>query len=957
MNKLFFIVLLLSLSSRLFAQVPARSGTATALPPPVATREVSGIVKDASGQTVIGASITLTSTKDTLRGATNEDGIFIFKDVKMATFVVSIKGIGYLPSTRRYLNNDAIKRIVLDPVVLKTQDNLLKEVTVNGASSITYKTDTVEYRASDYKVRENATVDELLKKMEGMEVGTDGTLTHQGQQVTKARLNGKDYAGGDVAQAIQNLPAEIIEKIQVVDDYGDQAGRTGVKSGDPTKVLNMTTRADKSVGNLLRITASGGNNDRYDERVFAQRINANQQIGIIGNIRNTVNGVASSGISTTATTGGGGGGNGGGGGGNGGGGGGNTGNVGGSTGSGGTTTSGGPSFNYRDQWGKYIQINAAYRYTFNDVNSISNSTGQTFSSLGTTNFTRNGTSTNNSKSHVASFEFEYSPDSSNFLRVTPSFSYNGSTSLSDNETTQVGLQNQYSKILSTGKNTTPTYGAIVLYQYIFKKNHRRNISLQLNLTHSNQQQNTISTNDLQFRNAQQNLLKDSLTHRELDRGNITKNYRASLTYVEPLTPISQLEFNAQMNYRGYDNSAITDSIAPNGNLIMLNAYSNLYNYSFTENRIALNYRLNKPKYNISFGFTAIPTHLQGTNISKSTSTDRNDFYLVPLFRFQYQWSRQQQISINYNGTTTEPTFTQIQPVPDYTDLQNPVFGNPDLKPSFTHAIVTRYNNYISNSKVNLSANIQANLYQNQIATNIVQVAQKGLNNYINETHYINLSGAKRIQGNYNIAKQFDDRRYNLSLNGTASYDYALGMSNNLLNHTTSWDISERFGPRINPNTTIEFNPFVAYEIHRSFNTLSYTSSMSNTDYTKTSINLEGKFYFFKDKTWTFEYDLSKNYINGLSSNVTKNPFVVNAYIEKEFFQRKNGILRISAFDILNQNNFINRTVTTNSITDTKTNALSRYVMVSFILNLQKWTGIAQRNGRNMQRRGDGSFIY
>jgi len=192
---------------------------------------------------------------DTVRSATNADGIFVLKDVKSAVFVLTITSLGYQTSTRKYLQNDALKKLVLDPIILKSQANVLAEVKINGKPSIVYKTDTVEYKASDYKVRENATVDELLKKMEGMEVGSDGTLTHQGQQVTKARLNGKDYAGGNVAQAIQNLPADIVEKVQIVDDYGDEAARTGVKDGPPQKVLNITTKADRSVGNVGRITA------------------------------------------------------------------------------------------------------------------------------------------------------------------------------------------------------------------------------------------------------------------------------------------------------------------------------------------------------------------------------------------------------------------------------------------------------------------------------------------------------------------------------------------------------------------------------------------------------------------------------------------------------------------------------------------------------------------------------
>jgi len=929
MARIFLFTFFILLSITTFAQ-QARTRSQAPLPPPLPFREVSGIVKDAVNQTISGATISLISRKDTIRTSTNEDGIFVFKNVKLATFVITIKSIGYSTSVRKYLNNDAVKRIVLDPIILKTETNMLKEVKINGTPTITYKTDTVEYRASDYKVRENATVDELLKKMEGMEVGSDGTLTHQGQQVTKARVNGKDYAGGNVAQAIQNLPADIVDKVQVVDDYGDQAGRTGIKDGDPTKVLNITTRADRSVGNILRLTASDGSDDRYDERLFAQRINANEQIGIIGNARNTVNGVASTGLSggapgTSSTSG----------------------------GSGGTTTSGGPSFNYRDQWSKAVQVNASYKYSYNDVNSINNSLGQTFSSLGTTNFNKQSTGTNNTKSHTASFELEYTPDSSNFLRITPNFSYNGTNNSNNTLYDQTGLINQLSNGTSASQSPATTYGYLVLYQYIFKKP-RRNISLQVTATYGNQPQNSQQNTDIQYKDSLQNVLRDSLVHRTINRGNLTKNYRASLTYVEPLTKYTQLEFNEQIIYRGYSNDASTSNILPNGTPSLIDSLSNNYRYSFTEGRFAANYRVNKPKYNLSIGATAIPSHLEGANISKGNNTDRNDFYLIPIFRFQYVWSRQERISINYSGSPTEPTFTQIQPLPDYSNPQNPVFGNPSLKPSFQHSINTIYNNYITNSKINLSANVNTSFYDDQIVSNVVQVAQPGLKSYLPETFYINMSGARSITANYNISKQSQDREYNFALNGLVAYNHSLGMSNNLTNVVTGWHYNERFGPRIDPNDWLEVNPYVSYDINRSTNTL---PNSVNSNIKTTALSVDGRFFLLKARTLTIGYSASKNYINGINSNVTKNPLVINAYLEQEFFKKKNGILRISAFDLLDQNNFVNRVITQNSITDTKTNALSRYFLVSFVLNLQKWSGTPKRNGRDMKRRGDGSFIY
>ncbi|MFD2147010.1 carboxypeptidase-like regulatory domain-containing protein [Mucilaginibacter antarcticus] len=174
MRTLLVALIFITLSGKLFAQQPVP-------PPPLPFREVSGVVKDEKGETVPGATITLKSVSDTINTSSNEDGIFVFKNVKKAAFNLTVTNMGSETFLKKYLNSDVAKKLVLDPITLKPSSNQLNEVKINGTPSIVYKTDTVEYRASDYKVRENSTVDELLKKMEGMEVGTDGSLVHQGK--------------------------------------------------------------------------------------------------------------------------------------------------------------------------------------------------------------------------------------------------------------------------------------------------------------------------------------------------------------------------------------------------------------------------------------------------------------------------------------------------------------------------------------------------------------------------------------------------------------------------------------------------------------------------------------------------------------------------------------------------------------------------------------------------------
>ncbi|RZM27885.1 MAG: TonB-dependent receptor [Pedobacter sp.] len=935
MKRIIPAILFILLSAFGYAQSgPPRTA---AVKPPLPLREVSGIVKDSTDNALSGATVKLKSATDSLSTTTNEDGIFVFKNVKSATFVMSVSSIGFRPLVKRLLNNDLLPRLVLDPLVLNSTSKELDEVVINGAPSITYKTDTVEYKASDYKVRPNATVDELLKKMEGMEVGTDGSVTHQGQQITKARLNGKDYSGGNLAQAIQSLGADIVEKIQVVDDYGDQAARTGIKDGDPQKVLNITTKADRSVGNTARISGGVGNDGRYESRVALTRTNGNQVISVIGTFNNTVNGVASTGIAGGTA-----GGNNAVGGGN-----------AGSGGSGGTTTTNNPSISYRDQWGKKIQVNMNYRYTSRNVNSINTSDGQRFSTLGTTFFKSNRNSQNNSDAHNFSFELEYNIDSANFLRVTPSFSYSGSLSENNSTNFQTGLIHQDIIGFTSSKNTTPNYGGIVFYQHIFKKP-RRNFSIQVNYTTSDQEQENNQNNHIiYYRDSSSTILKDSLVNRYITRSNLSKNLRTSMTYVEPLSPSSQLEFNAQMNYRGYDNEALTSKIDASGRHSVIDSLSNIFNYSFTELRLAANYRFTKPKYNFSLGLTAVPTLLEGTKVTGGNiDTRRTNFNLIPIARFQYAWSRQERVSINYSGSPTEPSFNQIQPVRDESNPQNPVVGNPNLKPSFRHTIAAQYNNYIANSKLNLSANVNTSFINNQIVSNTVQI-RDNFNTFKNETRYVNLSGIYTVNGNYNIAKQLADRKYNLSLIGNVTYGHGISMSNNEENVTTTWRFNQRFGPRINPNESIEVNPFIAYDVARTFYTL---PKSINTNVRTLSMNIDGRFFFLEDKTFIVGYNASKNYVKGISNNLSRNPLVINTYVEKEFLKKRNLVVNLQVFDILKQNNFVNQVTTENSVTNTLTNALSRYFMLSVRLNLQKWSGSPKRNGQILRRRGDGSFI-
>ncbi|QKJ30921.1 outer membrane beta-barrel protein [Mucilaginibacter mali] len=945
MKRTLLIIAALLFTAAVYAQIPGGQQRNNALPPPLPSRQVSGIVKDSTDNTVPGAVVKLVSTHDTLSTATNADGIFIFKSVKMNIFTITVTSLGNAPYVKKFQMNDAVPRLTLDPVILKGSSTMIKEVVINGTPTITYKPDTMQYRATDYKVRPNATLDELLKKMEGMEVGSDGSLTHQGQAVTKVKLNGKDYAGGDVAQAIQNLPADIIEYAQVIDDYGDQAARTGIKTGDPTKTLNVTTKADRSVGTTARLIGQAGNYDQYNANIFAQRINANQQLGLIGNFRNAITGIQST---AARGLGGGGGGN------------------------PGTTKSLQPlSLNYRDQYSPKVQVVSSATYNFSDNTSTSDSYGTRYNNFGNNIFKRNGDFKNNRNGRSATFELDYQIDSLNYLQVTPSYNYSTSETFNDsfsdnvNDYTQTGHGFEHQTVTGTTSSKTPNtnYGLIAFFNHRFKKP-RRNFSFQASYNHTDSESNgeTVSLTNNYADATTNNLLLSQSAHLLTYKTNNADALRGSMTYSEPLGQFSQFEFNGQVNRNSHDTKNATDSILTAGGVKETNLN---FNYITTETNLNFNYRYNGSKVNLSLGTTLKPYSIEGTKFNNTIGANVNsslyNFRIIPLFRFAYSWSRTQRFTLNYNGNNAEPAFDQIQPFTDKTDPNNYVTGNPNLRAGLTNNITATYNNYFPNSRFNLSFNGNATFYTDQVASNTTQIfvpiPGSTQQRTIRDITYVNISGARSYGGNYNISKQLADRRYNIAINGGVNYGYSINMNQGQTYHQTSWNFNERFGPRINPSDNVEINPFFGTSLTKTFSTAENSPSSKAVN---NSFGLDGRFYFLK--TFQVHYDASKNFTTQTSSvtgipTLNNSPLLINGGFQKEFGQKRSFTLTFDVNDILHQANPLTQTVSATGITNTVTSTKSRYFLVGFRLNLQKWSGRPTRNGRTMQRRGDGSFIY
>lgn len=886
--------------------------------------EVSGIVKDSTDNTVIGASVKLATAKDTISAITNTDGIFVFNNVKSSQFSLTISALGYQTVKKRYLYDPTSTRLVLDPIIMKNDTKVLGEVVVNGTPDVTVKEDTLEYRADAYKLKENATTEDLLKKLPGVEVDRDGNVTAQGTQITKVRVNGKDFFGGDVKTATQNLPADLIEKVQVVDDYGDQANITGVKDGDPTKVLNLVIRPDKNKGYMVNGTFGGGNESRYQGSVFAASFNNNQQISALGNLNNT-----NANIFNLTQSGGGGGfgrGRGGFGGGN----------------NSGLTDVKSIGLNYRDQWSKKITVYGSYSFAYNNNSTINNSLQVLTSPNGLVNNGNSGNSGTISNNHRFNFNMEYRIDSLNYLKVTPNFSYgknNGNTlsdfNIASPNSTSIGTENDLNN------SSTPNYGLEFLYNHRFGSK-PRNLSFNGEFSSKTyKQEGDVTNNSVVYT---QNGQTDKYQQQLNSDNNNNDNWRLRVSFTEPLTQTNFLEFNYQYSLANIDNNrTVFKSVDSNIDPVFSDNLSNLYNYKFTTNRFGLNYRVNQKKFNYTIGMAVQPSVLSGQSVAKGINTNRSVVNVFPTARFTYKFARTREFNFSIDGRSNQPSYNQLQPIVDSSNVQFPVIGNPNLNAEFNTSVRLRYNNFDMKSGNVFFSFISFNTTNNKIVTNSLSSTT---------STYSNANGYYTVNGFYAFSKPFSDKKYVVGLRGFANYNNNISLQNGSKNTAQNWVLNQRLNLQINPTDWLEITPSLSYSWNQTNNTLA-SAQKSNSLVKTWSLSYDHKIYFTKSFFWGGSLD--KNFNSGYG-NATTNPLIINTYLEKDFFKGNKGSLRFTAFDLLNQNTNYTHTVTYNYILDQQTNSLARYFMLTFTMRISKFAGGQMPNmdfgGERRYRRHD-----
>ena len=890
--------------------------------------QVNGRLVDTLGNPIARATVGvyIAGAKDTIKTVSNNVGFFLVKGIPQRKFVLMVTSVGYGTNLKALSIPEGEEVLKLENYKLYPEYSSLQEIVIS-TPPIIVKEDTVEYKADSFRMKPNAMVEDLLKKMPGIEVDKNGNITAQGKSVSRVRVNGKDFFSGDPKAATQQLSADMIDKVQVIDDYGDLANVSGIKDGEPDKIINLQLKKDRNKGIFSRTSVGAGSSDRYALGTNVNFFNNNKQVSVFGGANNNN-------TSTFNFDGSGGGGSSGGGGrgfqvrvgGN---------AQGGFGGDEGLRIANSLGVNFRnDLADKKGSIYGNYSYSTRETDVQQDVASQNF--FQNTKFLNHqvSSSLSNSKSHRASLNFEWNIDSFNYVKFIPEFTTRESNSASNSLFDYIRNNlDTTSKGSNTNKSTSiaPNFSGNLIFNHKFRKP-GRNLSVNINggysSTDGEANKINVTNNYLPFRST-------NILNQNVFTDNNADNFSIRFNYSEPLMKGRYLDLIYQYGQSFNSNDRATYVVDPQGLETFSTTLSNAFETDFLRQRIGANLRTVKKKYNYTLGVNAQPINQKGYSVSRDSAYNPiKRVNLLPSANFAYNFTRNKTLRFFYNGDANQPSFTQLQPVKDISNPQYQTQGNPLLKPSVAHIFSTSFNNlnFLTGQTFFIGANY--NFTNNQIVNNTSRVGGNGSQ----LTTFENVDGNYTVSGFYNFSKPWKNRTYIVSFNGTAAMNNNISLIDNQRNVAKNLLLAQGIKFEFNWKEWLEIDFGGRYGLNRVRYTLPGQQNVDYGSWTLTNnlrIDIPGG--------WVLRSDLEYIINRGLSTSVNQNIALLNSSFEKTIFKKKNGIFRISGYDIFKQNTSIARSINGNNVVDTRVNRLTRYFLMTFIYRFNKFSG-AQTSG-------------
>lgn len=894
---------------------------------------VKGMVQDTvNGNPLHNASITLIRAEDSIMEnftRTNAEGQFSLTVAKEGKYIL----MSVFPSFVDFVDEVSVSRsgttdVGLVPMTSRT--NLMKEfVFTDQFAAIKVKGDTIEYVADSFKVRDNATVEELLKKLPGLQVDKNGNIKAHGKDVQKLLVDGEEFFTDDPAVVSKSLQAKAVDKVQVFDKKSEQAEFTGIDDGEVTRTVNLELKENMKRGYFGRAKAAGGGGD--DRTYFENQamINAFQgkrkfaAFGIMANTGKIGLGWRDSeqfgGINSNITY---------------------------NSNGGMTITSGNDDFeswngdyngrgypkawtgglHYSNKWNEdKHHLGGNYRYAKQNIESIDNTLTQFI--LPDSQYFRNQ-SENEFKTgqrHKVDGLYEWKPDTSAEIKMTVSGNYTNTQSRSDYTSETIAGNgdtiNTSNRVTTNEAFTKYAVGALRWKQKFHKD--RRTLMTTVSGTY-NQSDGTGFLNAV-------NRFDQFVDTVDQQKENINEatTLNGTVTYTEPITKTMAVigTYSVNVNNSTAKRSTFNKG-TPTGDTydVFDSTFSNSYAYNIVTHSGGASLNFDYEKMDFSFGTNVANTTFNQEDLLADTAFSYNVVNLFPSASYRYKISKQSSIRFNYNGSTRQPSIQQIQPIQDNTDPLNISIGNADLTQEFRHSFRVSANDYKVLSGRWIWTSVSFNIVDNAI-TRAQTVDGSGRQT----TQYINLDGNYNAWGYFSIGKRLTSLGIDLGGNISTSLSRQNTLVNNSVNtsnynsYTAGIDISydtkdEKFD--------ISWEPEFTYNDNKSSISDQVTSYWIINQRFDVAYELPWKLRIGSDFNWTVRQQTE---VFDQNNNV----FLWNAHISKKFLENDQLELQLTAYDILNQNLGFNRYATDNRVTENSYNTIRRYVMLSLEWNFRK----------------------
>ncbi|WP_262709993.1 outer membrane beta-barrel protein [Pedobacter frigoris] len=905
---------------------------------------------DSTKTAIPGVKVMIITGKDTLTTQTDDDGNFSMSKINADKFSVQVSMLGYHGLKAEYTFAEKEKHKRLEVFTLKMSSQMLKEVVIKGKPNpVRIMQDTVEFNAAAFQVNEGDNVADLMKQFPGMEIDENYNVKTMGKDMVKLRINGKDFFTNNVKDFIGRLPAGIVSKIQVIDDFGDEANFTGIKIGEPIKMLNIVTKPGMNKGVFGNVSSNAGTNDMIGSNGRINLWNDTRQSSADANLSTSNNGA-------------------------------------------GTSRSLGIGLSHNDKMGKNGQSGFSYSFN-NNTNAFSNEQiTETINPEG--NFTNSSKreGENGGSNHNINWNINYN-NKKLFIQGYVMGGYNHS----DNQ--NLSFSNQYGLIRQDLKNSNRSNGSAPNVNASFSiskklKNQKNSFSAKASFGLSgNSRDQNISTNTIYYDKNTGAFLKDSLLTRDLNsrsnNQNLNFGFNYSIALKKPKDTLGRQSIN--FSYNGAVSQSMNEVSTfvfdnKTNEVSFVDSLSTSFNTISFNQTLGINYNYGSSKNRYSFGFNARPNMMTNRDLRLTRTIKNNTFNYSPNLNYGRTIAKGKTLSISYQGSNNNPTIQQLQPIRNTQSLQNIIVGNPDLKPSFSHNMNGSFNYSHIKSGRSLQVGINASATQREIVDHVILVPDT-LNSLKQITRYENVDGNYQISGNYNFHVPIKSNKYSVSYSGSMGFSNRAVIFNNNKVFGKGINFSQRLAgsmttKKITLNTqagyTItnnnnasslyrfsEYQPigigqisapafFKTITLNTSVNGslrlknltlntgINYNTSHSDPtgdqairDISNINMNLSGRLTIFKSYFINLNTSKRLNYGYALANS---NPFIINTTLGKNFLKDKNLSLTVSGNDLLGQGNNISRMVSGNTIIDSRNKQQTRIFSLNLNYNLSRFGG-------------------